>query len=89
MKKDDVYEKYMDKVRHAFGVGYRSAQVIGELQREKISINLRKTVKQAELAGDRNIYKTREAAKQARECIAAIDRICKELEETQPKESSV
>lgn len=76
-----AYAEYMQKVRIARSVGYSNAVIIDELQRERTSIMPRCMVKQATLAMDRNVYKKRQAAAAAHECIVAIDRICKELSE--------
>lgn len=79
----DSYKKYMRKVEQARAAGYSDANIIQELQNERKTIYPRCVMKQATLAQDRNIYKAREAARAAKECIDAIDRICIELK---PKE---
>ncbi len=69
----------MSKVVQARDAGYSDKVIIDELQRERSTIYPRCIMKQAVLATDRNIYKKREAARAAQECIQAIDRICNEL----------
>lgn len=81
------YAQYMDKVKAAQRSGYSNKAIADELEREKATIMPRCMVKQMTLAQDRNIYKKRQAATAAHECIMAIDRIVKEL--TEPKETIV
>lgn len=82
--REDAYEKYMAKIELVRKCGYSNAAIIDELLRERATIMPRCVAKQATLVQDRNIYKKREAARSAYECIRAIDRIIKELE---PKET--
>lgn len=86
MTQETSYARYMAKVTMAQGRGYSVEAIIAELQRERSTIQPRCIMKQATLATDRNIYKKREAARAAQECIQAIDRICNELA---PKETSL
>ena len=79
----DAYERYMRKITVARGAGYSDKELVGALLAERLTIMPRAEIKAATLAKDRNPYKAREAMRAARECIDAIDRICKELE---PKE---
>lgn len=81
---ENAYEKYMAKVRMAQKAGYSDVNIVKELERERATIMPRCVMKQAQLSQDRNIYKSREAARAARECITAIDRIIEELQA--PKE---
>jgi hypothetical protein len=83
MSDTDAYVRYMQRVKFAQSKGYSDSSIIQELTQERTTILPRCVMKQATLAMDRNIYKKREAARAAQECIAAIDRIVKEL---QPKE---
>lgn len=75
----DAYVRYMSRVRHAQENGYSVEAIIQELKNEKKTILPRCVIKQATLVADPNIYKRREAARAAHECITAIDRIVKEL----------
>jgi len=73
-------ERYTEKVALAQKCGFSNEAIVQELRRERESIMPRCSIKQATLVHDRTQYKMREAARAARECIAAIDKICEELE---------
>lgn len=77
--KSDAYIRYMHRVERAKELGYSNEAVIKELKQERETIMPRCIIKQATLANDKNIYKGREAARAAQECIQAIDRIINEL----------
>lgn len=81
--KTDAYVRYMKRVAAALGAGYSKESIVEELKRERATIYPRCVMKQATLAMDKNIYKKREAARAASECISAIDQI---VEELTPKE---
>lgn len=81
----DAYVRYLQRVRHARAAGYSDKAIMEELVSERISIAPRCTMKQAMLVGDRNPNKSREAARAARECIEAIDKLLAELA---PKENN-
>ena len=83
---EETSGRYWKKVLIARAKGYSDKAIVNELQRERFTIMPRCIMKQATLATDRNIYKKREAARAAQECIAAIDKICNELA---PKETTV
>lgn len=74
-----IYNEYMTKVTLARRAGYSNKVIVEELMRERDSIMPRCVMKQATLATDRNIYKRREVARLAWECIKAIDQILEEL----------
>ena len=84
---ENAYQKYNEKVIFAQNRGYSNQAIIEELLRERQTIMPRCIMKQAILVTDRNIYKKREAARAAHECITAIDKIISELrgEVTCPK----
>lgn len=73
--------RYKEKVEMAQRSGYSNKAIIDELLREKATIMPRCTVKMMTLAQDRNIYKKREAARAAYECIEAIDFLVEELQQ--------
>ncbi len=81
--KTDAYIRYMQRVNFALSKGYSEKAIIQELLNERKTITPRSIMKQATLAADPNIYKKREAARAAHECLAAIDQI---VEELTPKE---
>lgn len=78
--KRTTYDRYMSKVFIARGMGANENMIIAELLREREVITSRCLSKQAALVNERTPYKAREAKRMADECIAAIDRIVKELE---------
>jgi len=85
MNKQTAYDRYKTKVQMARNAGFSDRAIIDELNREMESIKPRCIMKQMTLAQDRNIYKKREVARAAQECINAITKI---IDELTPKEIS-
>jgi hypothetical protein len=79
MRKTNTYNDYMQKVIQAENSGYSNAQIIAELEAEKITIQTSLRVKLMTLANNRSPYPAREARRIATECIMTINRVIKEL----------
>lgn len=79
MKKDPTYDQYRLKVIDARSMGFLPEEIAAELQLEIRGIRNKLTAKLIQLSQNPTPYPAREAKRAATECIAVIERICKEL----------